>query len=245
MEKLISNDERLEDRPNVRRDHDTQAIINGKEIYIRLLKARDIYRCFIEKARPAAEIRWEREGYIFDNWSQIYDLPYKCTSSTRLQSLQFRVVHRFIPTLKFLYTRQVTENPLCPICKIQETLQHFLFYCRDVHPIWSVVLPNLKQILALSDDFVTCTTVIFGYPKGTPVINLLVLLVKQYIISRKLREPRKSLSVEGVKYGILQYFKKEEYITKYYTTLTAENFRKKWERVLDEDGNLDVNAIFH
>ena len=80
----------------------------GKHMPVRLLKARNVYQNFIEKTKPTAEHRWEWEGYRFRNWEKIYSIPYTCTTSTRLQSLHFRIVHRYVPTLKFLHIRNVT-----------------------------------------------------------------------------------------------------------------------------------------
>ena len=140
-----------------------------------------------KKIKPTAEKRWEREGYRFNKWGDVYELPFRCTTSTRLHSLHFRIVHRCIPTLKFLHTRYVVESPLCPLCGVDERLDHFLFRCQDVRHIWSRLLPNLKQRFRLNSDFGTCKTVLFGYRKVKPLVNLLILLVKQYILSCKLK----------------------------------------------------------
>ena len=238
---LIKNEEGYEEVSN---DQQIRFCIKGKQISINQIKARDIYKCFIGKIKPTAELRWEKEGYRFTDWGEVYDLPYKCTTSTRIQSLHFRIVNRYIPTLKFLHIRNVTETPLCPLCSVDESISHFLFHCQDVNPIWSTMLPKLREIFHLNNDFVACKTVLFGYPKAKPVVNLFILLVKQYVVTCKLRETRRNVNIESLKCNIMQYFKTEKYISKYSLRLTAEQFQAKWEKVLEEDGYLALNAIF-
>ena len=222
-------------------DGQVQFYVNGKQRQIHQLKARHIYQCFIAGQKPTAEQRWEREGYKFNKWSDVYQLPYTCTTSTRLQSLHFRVVHRYVPTSKFLHVRNVVPSPLCPTCGVNESLKHFLFQCRDVNTIWSNMLTKLQQLYNLKNDFVTCKTALFGYPKAKPIVNLLILLVKQYILSCKLRETRLKLSLDGVKNIIMHHFKTEKYISKY--SHRTEQFQAKWKSVLAGDGSLSLGAV--
>ena len=76
----------------------------------------------------------------------------------------------------------------------------------------------------------SCKTVLFGYLNAKPLVNLLILLIKQYIISCKAKENRSNLSMEGLQCQIMQYFKMEKHISK--CSLTAETFHAKWEGVL-------------
>ena len=198
----------------------------------------------VEKSHQVSKLyihRCEREGYRFNNWAQIYKLPYKCTASTRSQSLHFRIVHRYVPTLKFLHTRQIIESPLCPKCGIDESLSHFLFYCQDVKPLWDIILSKLKQLFRLNNAFVSCKTVLFGYSKATPIVNLILLLVKQYIIICKARETRSVLRVEGLKQSVLRHFEIEKYTAK--CSSIEDAFQLKWERVLGENGSLILESF--
>ena len=130
------------------RHEQIQCTIGGKMIPLIMLRSRHVYKCYIEYQKPTAEQRWEREGYHV-NWSKVYEGPYKCTKSTRLQSLHYRIVHRFIPTAKFLHVRRVKESPMCPKCEVEEDLTHFIFECQDVKPLWNAILTRLKQTFRL------------------------------------------------------------------------------------------------
>ena len=89
------------------------------------VKCRDFYAELIDKRAPTAQTKWVEEGYTGIAWTSVYEIPYKCCASTKLQSLQFRVLNRYIPTRKFLCTRNVVGSPLCLTCFEIDTLQHF------------------------------------------------------------------------------------------------------------------------
>ena len=207
-----------------------------------MLKSRDIYKCFIDAEKPTAEHRWEREGYRYIDWGKIYMIPYLCTTSTRLQSLHFRVIHRYIPTLKFLHIRQVTNSALCPKCGEIENISHFLFHCPDVNSIWIRILTQLERKFDIKGSFVTCRTVLFGYQGCKPLVNLIILLIKQYILSSKTKEIRSNISPRGVKNAIMNHFKIEQHIAK--QSNTADKFITKWESVLDGDRGLALDTFF-
>ena len=204
------------------------------------LRSRHAYSLLIENRKPAAEQRWEREGY-FVNWRKIYEVPYGCTMSTRLQSLQFRVLHRYIPTMRFLNVRHIKESPMCPRCDVEESIRHFLFDCQDIKPIWLHILRRLKSTFKLCDDFVQAKTVIFGYCRTKPIVNLIILLVKQCVVSTKSKEVRTNITIEMIKSGIEQQFKIEKQIAT--RCKTIDKFITRWGGVLAENGNLDFNKI--
>lgn len=232
---------KCKDRGMMANEEDIQVCLRGKQMSLRLLKAKHCYRVFIEARKPTAELRWEREGYRFSNWDKIYLVPYQCTASTRLQSLHFRIIHRYIPTMKFLHIRHVVNSPRCARCGAIENVSHFLYHCQDVHSIWTVILPKLKQKLCLGNDFISCKSVVFGYPKAKPVVNLVILLIKQYILTCKAKEARNEVRMEGAKRYILQYFRTEQHISK--LSLTSDAFQTKWEDVLGVDGGLALETF--
>lgn len=105
---------------------------------------------------------------------------------TKLQSLHFRIIHRYIPTRKFLSTRGITGSQLCPHCFQVDDLDHFFFNCDLVKPLWYRVLLLLKSKSNLANDFVSSKAVLIGNLKAPPIVNLILLLTKQYIIKEKM-----------------------------------------------------------
>ena len=62
---------------------------------------------------PSSQRRWVSNGIDFDKWEMVYKRAFKTTASTKLQSLQYRVIHRYFPMRRFLHTRQVVSDPFC------------------------------------------------------------------------------------------------------------------------------------
>ena len=204
-----------------------------KEICLRSLQNQQFYDSLLVWRSPTAQSKWEEEGFHIQCWKSIYKLPYKCTTSTKLQSLQYRILHRYIPTRKFLWSRNVIGSKLCKTCFEVDTLQHFFYLCEDVTGLWDVVLPRLKNKFNLPDSFVSVSTVTFGYTQAPDVVNLILLLCKQYITSCKLREDYIRPSLNGAIGGIINHCRAEEVIAKNKNSL--EKFRERWKFVVDRD----------
>ena len=158
------------------------AAANGKNICVRNLKSFHAYQKQIMKKTPTAEQKWEAEGFNITCWKKICELPYQVRASTKLQSLWFRVLHHYIPTRKFLYNKNVIGTLPCRRCFQPDTLQHFLFGCEDVRPLWDEILHKLKEIYSLPHDFSRVYTILFWFPSAPAAVNLIILRCKQYIL---------------------------------------------------------------
>lgn len=210
---------------------------NDARVCLRFLRSKHVYRKLIrsEIRTPTAQRKWLDEGHNIQSWGKIYEIPFKSCSSTRLQSLQFRVLHRYIPTRKFLCSRNIVGSRLCLTCFEIDTIQHFFYSCSDVEAIWETILSKLQNIFRLPGDFSTLNTVIFGYVRGPPVVNLILLLCKQYIVSSKLGSSPRTPNVEGAMQCIINQYETEKLIA--ITARKTELFSTKWEGVVDRNGN--------
>ena len=209
-------------------------IHENKTICLKSLRSHHIYNALLDRRIPTAQRKWEEEGFDIKCWEHVYTVPYKCTSSTKLQSLQYRILHRYIPTRKFLCSRNVIGSKLCRKCFEVDNLQHFFYACEDVSEIWKVVLTRLKNKFSFLNDFLSVDTVIFGCVNSPPIVNLVILLCKQYITSCKLSEDyNTSPSLEGAIQVITNQHRVEEVIAK--KTNSLDQFEKKWEKVIDRN----------
>ena len=90
--------------------------------------------------RPTALDRWLEAFEIDENdWQAIFTQPYIATRDTKLQSLQYKIIHRIFPCKKWLHTQKVVESPLCTLCddnKIDDMLHH-LAECSALNNLWS------------------------------------------------------------------------------------------------------------
>ena len=190
-------------------------------------KTKDYYNALMPgKTSARCCMKWAKSGYDFTEkkWQEIFTLPYKCCKSSKLQSQQYRVLHRYVPTQKFLFIRQISESPKCKFCKDVDTIEHFLVYCGRVHRLWKQLFRSLRQGTKGSIP-VRAETVIFGCPDLPPVVNYIVLLGKQYILRQKLWG-------EGfISINLFRQFVQQQYEEDKYTATKNEQldtFECKW-----------------
>ena len=73
--------------------------IKGKRVPLRLVKSRYFYWQLLPDSISTAQQRWINEGVNFgESWGKVFALPFSLTTSTKLQSLQYRIIHRYLPT---------------------------------------------------------------------------------------------------------------------------------------------------
>ena len=85
--------------------------VKGKLVPFQIVKANNFYTKWIPQAMPTAVQRWKEEGVDFGNkWSQIYQLAFAVTASTKLQSLQYRILRWYFPTRRCLCIRKVPSG---------------------------------------------------------------------------------------------------------------------------------------
>ena len=173
----------------------------------------------------------------YDKWEDITGIHYtdkdwecfnlaanKCTPSIDLRWFQYRIIHRILPTKRFLFKIKYTDSPKCSFCNtFDETIYHIFWECSKVENIWR----ELKTWLGTVDvklNF-TVSQVLFGVKgKNNYALNAMVILVKKiiYICSQNGFIP----TTAYIKKQIINYYN----ITKYvYINLGQEAyFLKLW-----------------
>ena len=128
--------------------------IKGRDILVQRVRTKYFYTKWINAITPTSQIKWENEGINFDeDWSKIYQLPFKITNFTRLQNLQYRITHRFFTTRRFLCIRNVISDPFCNECGEIETTEHFFAECHSVSDFWNRLMGRLNNRLNLRHQF--------------------------------------------------------------------------------------------
>lgn len=69
-------------------------------------------------------------------WDWVYSVPFRITRETKLQSFQFRILHRLITCKKYLHTIRMHEDSLCPFCRELDSISHFFLTCPKVQDFW-------------------------------------------------------------------------------------------------------------
>lgn len=211
-------------------------LIKGKDVPVTFIRSSFFYYLHISDCVPAAQKRWQDEGINFgDDWAKMYNLAFDITSSTKLQSLQYRILHRYWPTRKYLCIRNIVDDPFCDYCGVVETLEHCLFYCSDVELFLGRLEATINLRLSVETRItLTAVEVIFGNPKRGRIINLIILVAKQFILQQRYRD--KPMTIDIFRQYLLKMFHIEK--TNAYLSTKIENFRRKWQPFISEVNEL-------
>ena len=213
--------------------------IDGRRISIKSIRSKDIYSKSIAKRSPTAEAKWRAEGYELMNLSDIYEQPYKCCKSTKLQSLHYRTINRYIPTREFLNTRGIFGSPLCEKYFEVDSLHHFFFFAKQ-NRICISLLRQLQTIFRHPSDFVKVDTVFFGCQEAPEVVNLIILLYKQYIVTCKIGENSAEPRMEALISTIRSFFDSEK--VSFTRNQDLGRFWSKWGNTFNENNQIRLQA---
>ena len=146
---------------------------------------------------PTAVNKWNS---MFDglNWSKIFLKNYSITKDTQLRWFQSRLLHRLLPTRRFLHKCKIVNSPLCTFCHQEdETINHLLWHCDVVQVFWGQLL-SLLQSRCTHCDRLTLSEklVLFGWTEMTKTdkaIDFILLFANFFIYKCKLQDIQPSI----------------------------------------------------
>ena len=141
---------------------------------------------------PTASTKWNSELPSLD-WRAIFKHSIKVTPDPQLKWFQARIIHRILPTKKYLHLCKLTHSPLCVFCNRNiETLIHLFWDCYFVNTFWKDLVKLLQEKCAHCDIFNLCQElVIFGSTKKIytdKAMDSIILYAKMYVYKCKLQE---------------------------------------------------------
>jgi hypothetical protein len=180
------------------------------------------------KAIPAAITKW---NHLFDNlnWKLIFSHCFKTTADVQLRWFQTRLLHRLLPTQRYLFLQKIVDSPTCNFCNQEEqTIPHMLHDCVVIQKFWTDLENMLKDKcqhcynMGFSKELI-----LFGVRLNTrtdKVMDLLLLLAKFYIYKCKLQDVYPNLQ------AFVAVLKNRFCIEKYLSVLnyTATKFEENW-----------------
>ena len=123
-------------------------------------------------------------------WSQIYVMPFQILYDNCIKEMQFKILHRNIPTNKLLYKMGKIDSPRCVQCYLYiESIEHLFYECICLRQIWSHVEKIISSIVI--DVKLRCQDVMLGYKASenhnvsNVLINKIILYCKHYILQCK------------------------------------------------------------
>ena len=126
------------------------------------------------------------------NWENTYQLPFLCTTETKLRVFQFKFLHRRVATNDFLLKIGKKETDSCSFCAgSPETLTHLFWHCRSTQSFWNNVSQWTSENLDLTNLNIAPFSPALCLGLIENISNLLphrfLLIARHYIYCCKLR----------------------------------------------------------
>ena len=145
-----------------------------------------------EKDLPTASKKWNSEFENL-NWKFIFKKCMKNSPDPQLQWFQARLLHRILPTQKYLTLCKLTDSSFCVFCGNSiENLNHLFWNCNFVKKFWNDFMKLLHEKCTHCDRLNLCQElVIFGIVDNIytdEAIDSLILYAKYFIYKCKLQD---------------------------------------------------------
>ena len=193
------------------------------------------YPIFISKI--SEEPRRVKDKWAFEidltidlnRWKEVFKLPYKITYDTKLQSFQYKVLHRILPTNSLLMKCNITATELCTFChETKESILHLFCNCSHSITIWRNIESELKIKCNLDIRFDKENIILgtFGQ-QCNALINHLILLVKRFLYICKCREELPTFT--KCIFFLQEQKKIDQYSFHLYTNKKLKQIKKIWQ----------------
>ena len=125
----------------------------------------------------------------------------------------------------YLFRINITHTFQCTFCKTDtETLLHLFVDCKHVQEIWHKIEHWIYDTCGFFLNFNKCELLFGRNHCKSFALNMIVLLVKQYIYTKRYKQ--KMLSFENIKTHIVNYYTTEKYI--YSINGKLDLFMNRW-----------------
>jgi hypothetical protein len=171
-------------------------------------KSLEIYKLLVKMNIKSLKCikKWEEDFPKFievtvDFWPNIFKNAFICCRETKLQSLQYNIIHRNICCQDKLYEWKITQSAKCKYCERRDTIIHFFLQCEKANNLWYNIIKwwnhlDLIKIDHYSDDLSEC--LLFGFPIRDLIfdlLNMICLQVKWFIYINKIEDKNKNISM--------------------------------------------------
>ena len=167
--------------------------LNGQNTSISKAVSKTIYKELRNRVItvPSAQEKY-RSSFINDtlDWPEIYSLPHRVTSDTKMPEFQFKLLNKYLVTNVFLYKIGVVSSPVCSFCgKENESLEHILINCNYTKEFWAEVIKWLRS-LKVNINNLNNKEIMLGMPncEDELFVNHVLLIAKQYLYSCRWRK---------------------------------------------------------
>ncbi len=114
-----------------------------------------------------------------------------CCMDTKIQSFQFRIIHRIIRCNQWIQILMIKNGEQCNYCSETDDMRHLFRYCPKVHTFWELWANWWNSInkiyIRKANDLEEC--ILFGFSGNdnlTQVLNYCMMYTKYYIYIQRL-----------------------------------------------------------
>ena len=136
--------------------------------------------------------RWSMDlsGYLPNiDWKSTYKLQFSCTVQTKLQSFQYRILHRTLATNTLLVKIGILNVDNCTFClSSSESTVHLFWHCNLTQSIYKSLAVWITESTGITFSL-ACSTVILGLSDNicnNSAINFIILATKYSIYNCKM-----------------------------------------------------------
>jgi hypothetical protein len=148
--------------------------------------------------------KWEIPSFKIKNntlnWENIYSMSFKTTRETKLQSLQYRLLHRTIQCNEWLFKLKIKSSNICDICNNKEidTIIHFFINCPNCKTLWTSLIQwwhTISNNREKLNDYQIISLIMLGHSSisntlkekmtSTYALDFVILQAKYYIYIHK------------------------------------------------------------
>ncbi len=117
--------------------------INNQYKDIQKTKCKDFYWHLINSTNhnPRSKLTWSKTFKDLSNpeeiiWKNIYNMLFKTVRETKIQTIQYRIIHRIIPCNECLHNIKIRDNNKCNCGRGIDTISHFFITCPQNKIFW-------------------------------------------------------------------------------------------------------------
>ena len=132
----------------------------------------------------SCESKWMTEFGSSPDWRITIKNLTESSKNIELRWLQFRILHKILPTRKMLKIFKLVDNDQCVFCKeAVETDLHLFVHCSRVKTFWDIIWRAFKRCnRKYQSTILTPRQIMFGVEKNRYYdLNLFILLAKSFI----------------------------------------------------------------
>ena len=147
---------------------------SNKDIYWSLISTSKV--CII----PANYNCAKKYGVPEDNMKKYYQIPFINIRHTKIQSMQYKIIHNFYITNLKLFKWKIIDSSKCTFCDDIDNLEHHFFECRELQVFWNSFCNWWHQFCekCCNVELLQCRQIILGIAEKVchkPQLNYLIL----------------------------------------------------------------------